>query len=252
MFKSLRKALGRNSRKGAKSSTRQNSQQSTMSSNSDTSFATATTITTSSPPLTPTAPVVHETRGIFRTLEPAWYYYDSNDGHWVAFEQSAQAVIESAYVLNEATVTLEQPAMTLDLHSSRNRNSGNDKTKWVLDKTIRRIVAPVWWFEQDSVLDGSKGMCRFDYKNQVRLEALSSDDDERTQLILTDASFPQPFTVSLDYSMGRDLKEAWRGFLYLEVPVVPQYYFYDDAKQNPCLEPEPFENGLVLCRRFSI
>ncbi|KAL0092624.1 hypothetical protein J3Q64DRAFT_1719987 [Phycomyces blakesleeanus] len=85
----------------------------------------------------------------------------------------------------------------------------------VLDKDVRRSVAPVWWFEHDSLEDGSKGMYRFDHRNQARLEALS---DDRTRLVLTDTVIPRPFTVVLENSSGksRDSPEEVRGYLYQE------------------------------------
>ncbi|ORX46318.1 hypothetical protein DM01DRAFT_1386286 [Hesseltinella vesiculosa] len=82
-----------------------------------------------------------------------------------------------------------------------------------LGDNLRRSMVPSWWFEQDDDF-GRKGMVRFDYKNQVRLEALS---DGRSSLIMTDASFPTAFKVRLEPA-DRSLAEEWRGFMYLATP----------------------------------
>ncbi|KAL0087478.1 hypothetical protein J3Q64DRAFT_1737577 [Phycomyces blakesleeanus] len=92
-----------------------------------------------------------------------------------------------------------------------------------IDVDVRQIVSPVWWYE-DNAYDGTKEMARFDYKNQVRLEALSDDKDS---LILTDAAFPQSFTVVLGSSKSRQAQEEWRGFMHLH-PAPPIEYIYDN------------------------
>ncbi|ORZ19369.1 hypothetical protein BCR42DRAFT_409654 [Absidia repens] len=87
-----------------------------------------------------------------------------------------------------------------------------------LHQNLRRALVPYWWFEQDNE-HGGKGMCRFDYKNQVRLEALS---DGRSTLTLTDASFPVPFQVILEHT-DRSLREECCGFMYLNTPLILQH-----------------------------
>ncbi|SAL99603.1 hypothetical protein [Absidia glauca] len=86
-----------------------------------------------------------------------------------------------------------------------------------LHHNLRRALVPYWWFEQDNE-QGGKGMCRFDYKNQVRLEALS---DGRSTLTLTDASFPVPFQVILEQT-DRSLREECCGFMYLNTHLIVQ------------------------------
>ncbi|KAI7866518.1 hypothetical protein BDF14DRAFT_1743572 [Spinellus fusiger] len=79
-----------------------------------------------------------------------------------------------------------------------------------LEKDIQRFLAPVWWFEDDS-MDGLKNMCRFDTKNQARLEALC---DDRSHFVVSDESFLYPCTVRLDVGGSLNAKEELRGFLY--------------------------------------
>ncbi|CAO3591812.1 unnamed protein product [Absidia cylindrospora] len=85
-----------------------------------------------------------------------------------------------------------------------------------LHQNLRRALVPYWWFEQDNE-HGGKGMCRFDHKNQVRLEALSED---RSTLTLTDASFPVPFQIILEQT-DRSLREECCGFMYLNTSLIP-------------------------------
>ncbi|CAO3621435.1 unnamed protein product [Cunninghamella blakesleeana] len=106
-------------------------------------------------------------------------------------------------------------------HQQKNKSSPNllqhqqqqlhyqDNTLY-LNYNLRRSLVPYWWFEQDND-QGFKGMCRFDQKNQVRLEALS---DDRSTLTLTDIAFPIPFQVVLEPA-DRSSREEWRGFMYL-------------------------------------
>ncbi|KAI9305544.1 hypothetical protein BJ944DRAFT_230310 [Cunninghamella echinulata] len=94
-------------------------------------------------------------------------------------------------------------------HQHHNQHSYQEDTLY-LNHNIRRSLIPYWWFEQDNE-QGFKGMCRFDQKNQVRLEALS---DDRSTLTLTDVAFPIPFQVVLEPA-DRSSREEWRGFMYL-------------------------------------
>ncbi|KAI8142153.1 hypothetical protein BJV82DRAFT_579691 [Fennellomyces sp. T-0311] len=198
---------------------------------------------TSSQPTTPTSgPFVHDARGIFRTLEPIWYYsYPTTAGEleWMPFDPHCQTVLEVAYTQNKASCDLGQQTI---VHFT----PGADDGGWVLDDTVRRVISPVWWYEQDSIIDGSKGMCRFDYKNQARLEALA--DEDRSKLSMVDEAFPHPFTITL-VNRSRDQKEEWRGFLHLEFPAVyvsnpyEKDYFYQESLQQ-----EEYTTG----RRFSI
>ena len=247
---SIRKVFTKNKR-----NKQQKKKQNSFVSNSS---ASSTTDDSSSPatstPTTPTSgPFVHDTRGIFRTLEPVWYYgYSSitSDEHqlpmiptgddaekvnenkndnseilkgqgqqqeeqeldWVQFDPHCQTVLEFAYRQNKASCDLGQNCI---VHFTSSKHVANDE--WVLDENVRRVITPVWWFEQDSVVDGSKGMCRFDYKNQARLEALA--DEDRTKLSLVDEAFPHPFTITL-VTRSRDQKEEWRGFLHYEYPAI--------------------------------
>ncbi|KAI8072586.1 hypothetical protein BC940DRAFT_143859 [Gongronella butleri] len=87
------------------------------------------------------------------------------------------------------------------------------KPQLQLGKNLRRAMVPSWWYEQDDDM-GRKGMARFDYKNQVRLEALS---DGRSSLVMTDDAFQMSFRVELEPA-DRSLLEEWRGFLYMTAP----------------------------------
>ncbi|KAI9247389.1 hypothetical protein EDC94DRAFT_626057 [Helicostylum pulchrum] len=202
--------------------------------------------TNDSAPSTPTHGSMQENRGIFRTLEPVWYFQsnliqrDSNE--WVRFDDQSQYTLENAIstddecVLPQSSVgpctilfrpreiKLEkkqrQSMVVLGSKGKQQQHSsmptlsttGTMGHTLELNKQVRRTISPAWWFEQDSV-DGSKGMCRFDHKNQVRLEALS---DGRTRLVLKDDAFNVPFTVVLDAPQQPELREEVRGFLYFE------------------------------------
>lgn len=220
-------------------------------SSSVSSFSTESSNNDSAPP-TPTRASAQENRGIFRTLEPVWYFQsnllqqrgvgqDANE--WIRFDENSQYTLENA-LHSKPECTLQQsslgpctisftpkPSNVKPIKKERQsmvivsgcgkeqyssmptlHTSGNLGRSFELNKHIRRTISPAWWFEQDSA-DGSKGMCRFDYKNQVRLEALS---EGRTRLVLTDDAFNVPFTVVLEAPKQPQLKEEVRGFLYLE------------------------------------
>lgn len=201
--------------------------------------------TNDSAPSTPTHGTMQENRGIFRTLEPVWYFQsnliqrDSNE--WVRFDDQSQYTLENAMntdtecVLPQSSVgpcTILFRPKSLKLEKKQRQSmvvisskgkqqhssmptlntTGSMGRTLELNKQVRRTISPAWWFEQDSV-DGSKGMCRFDHKNQVRLEALS---DGRTRLVLKDDAFNVPFTVVLDAPQQPELREEVRGFLYFE------------------------------------
>jgi hypothetical protein len=55
-----------------------------------------------------------------------------------------------------------------------------------------------------------KELGRFDWKNQVRLDAY---DDTDSALTLTDKVFPGPFIVALNKSVSKE--SEWLGFMYL-------------------------------------
>lgn len=122
-----------------------------------------------------------------------------------------------------------------------------------MHQNLRRALVPFWWFEQDNE-QGGKGMCRFDYKNQVRLEALS---EGRSTLTLTDAAFPNPFQVILEHG-NRSLKEECCGFMYLN-PIV-QLHFPPPLPKNTLDHPvilehdqeDEFYHDAFLNRRSSI
>ncbi|KAI8089319.1 uncharacterized protein BX664DRAFT_332724 [Halteromyces radiatus] len=124
---------------------------------------------------------------------------------------------------------------------------------------LRRALVPYWWFEQDNE-QGGKGMCKFDYKNQVRLEALS---DGRTTLTLTDTSFSVPFQIILE-AADRSSREECRGFMYLNTPPVVQpppvskplsgnpLVIYDDQHQSDPDDSLYHHDDIFLNRRCSI
>jgi hypothetical protein len=234
-----------------------------------------------SQPRTPTGTEIQESRGIFRTLEPVWYFQSSllpqqQQHEWLRFDDASQYALESSLNVGRPDCVLSQtplgpckimfrpmPPAKVARHSmmvipssTRAQNASMPSLRphtiqtLELNKNIRRTISPVWWFEQDSV-DGSKGMCRFDYKNQVRLEALS---EGRTRLVLTDDAFHVPFTVVLEPPKQRDLKEEVRGFLYLEpVSTAFQLAYEQQNKLNEYISYEgedEWSTGLV--RRNSI
>ncbi|KAL7322059.1 hypothetical protein PS15p_212147 [Mucor circinelloides] len=252
----------------------------------------------SSQPQTPTSMSMQENRGIFRTLEPVWYFssklmpnhqQQQQQQEWIRFDDQSQFNLENALqskpecilpqsqlgpctVLFKPLPTPVKSATTKSRHSMMVMSSQHASMPSLrpsplhaatgsgltleLNKTVRRTISPVWWYEQDSA-DGSKGMCRFDYRNQVRLEALS---EGRTRLVLTDDAFNVPFTVVLEAPKQRELKEEVRGFLYLE-PVSTAFQLAYNATLNGGQKMEAFqvqdpnyydEEDVSLSRRFSI
>ncbi|KAI8336729.1 hypothetical protein BC941DRAFT_427929 [Chlamydoabsidia padenii] len=189
-----------------------------------------------------------ETRGIFRTLEPEWSFLPDLHDQWIPLAGENQRVLEDAFNANQTTCTLslqepytkaiahlspspskkKRPATQLYTSSARhpppqmksspnlNVHSGPPSIELYLGQNLRHSLVPCWWFEQDNE-QGGKGMCRFDHKNQVRLEALS---EGRSTLTLTDASFPNSFQVILDHA-NRSLKEECCGFMYLNPTTMP-------------------------------
>ncbi|KAI7906501.1 uncharacterized protein BX663DRAFT_496718 [Cokeromyces recurvatus] len=186
---------------------------------------------------------------------------DNNNNEWIQFDEHSQFILEASFhsntqcaltdsIVGTCTVLFKplpsnknlsqlqnkrHTVMALPKHQynsapilSNNNNLGDNAGRTLeLNKHIRRTISPVWWFEQDQA-DGTKGMCRFDYKNQVRLEALS---EGRTRMVLTDNAFNVPFTVALEPPKQRELKEEVRGFLYLE-PISTAFQLAYDATQS--------------------
>ncbi|KAL9554021.1 hypothetical protein MBANPS3_003005 [Mucor bainieri] len=241
----------------------------------------------SSQPQTPTGMSMHDNRGIFRTLEPVWYFssklmpnqQQQQQQEWIRFDDQSQFSLENALQskpecilsqsqLGPCTVLFKPLPLPLKSATTKTRHSmmvmssqhasmpslrpsplnaatGSGLTL-ELNKTVRRTISPVWWYEQDSA-DGSK----------VRLEALS---EGRTRLVLTDDAFNVPFTVVLEAPKQRELKEEVRGFLYLE-PVTTAFQLAYNATLNGGQKMEQFqvedpsyydEEDVSLSRRFSI
>ncbi|KAG1444770.1 hypothetical protein G6F56_010160 [Rhizopus delemar] len=226
-----------------------------------------------SSPQTPTHS--NDTRGIFRTLEPFWYFHTSltpgeHQQEWIRFDEHSQSSLEKDYQtqpecslssqspLGPCTIVFKQVAPKKDrrsmLYPMKDRHASMPTLRsstqiFELNKHVRRTVSPVWWFEQD-LADGSKGMCRFDHKNQVRLEALS---EGRTRLTLHDDAFDTPFTVVLDEPKDRELKEEVRGFLYFETVSAAAFqlaFAQEKGFMQEAYSDDPWETDLV--RRFSI
>ncbi|KAI8080823.1 uncharacterized protein B0P05DRAFT_539725 [Gilbertella persicaria] len=269
---------------GLKKSKKNTKKDQTYSHSSSVSSFSSDSSTNDSMPQTPTGMSMQESLGIFRTLEPVWYFQSSLLAHptlqsneWVPFDENSQYALEQSLenkpdcvlrqsVLGPCTILFRpattktkkqrQSMMTLSTsqHSSMPslRPNGHIGRTLELNKHVRRTISPVWWFEQDHP-DGSKGMCRFDYKNQVRLEALSED---RTRLVLTDDAFNVPFTVVLEAPKERESKEEIRGFLFFE-PVSTAFQRAFDATypekfsiEDPLYDDEQW--GASLTRRFSV
>ncbi|KAI8393860.1 uncharacterized protein BYT42DRAFT_552488 [Radiomyces spectabilis] len=300
---SIRKVLKLKSTKKPEQQRQQQQQQQYKTHSSSGSLASISTVSTSSVPQTPTSNgPLPEKRGVFRTLEPVWYYNlsqnpDSSSAHWTPFDDASQYTLESSYgrvlhkqlresSLGPCTVHFETRPATSATHalsykdrttSSNERPSHHrfstmsaaprpppkDHNHVILEmnKNVQRAVTPVWWYEQDWE-DGSKGMSRFDNRNQVRLEALS---DDRSKLVLTDEAFLQPFTVILDTQKSKDQKEELLGFIYLD-PVTPMMNPYPVTNLPLSMDfgrkyepyPEPYVNAAddelwsPLSRRSSI
>ncbi|CEP14715.1 hypothetical protein [Parasitella parasitica] len=264
-------------------------------SSSVSSFSSEASSESSSQPQTPTGMSMQDNRGIFRTLEPVWYFHSrllsnqqkqcQQQQEWIRFDDHSQFYLENSFhskpecllsqsQLGPCTVLFKPlPPLIKQQHPktrhsmmaigsqhasmpSLNRPANAGALTLELNKNVRRTISPVWWYEQD-LADGSKGMCRFDYRNQVRLEALS---EGRTRLVLTDDAFNVPFTVVLEPPKQRDLKEEVRGFLYLE-PVSTAFQLAYNATLTGVQKMEQFqiEDGVYyddenvnLSRRFSI
>jgi hypothetical protein len=268
---------------GLKKKSKNNASNTMYSHSSSVSSFSSDSSTNDSVPQTPTGVSIQDNRGIFRTLEPVWYFQSNllpnhPTNEWLQFDEYSQYALENALdngqfecVLNQSVVgpctVLIKPKPVMKSKKSRNSMlmatqhtsmpslTGQVGRTLELYKQIRRTISPVWWYEQDSS-DGSKGMCRFDYKNQVRLEALS---EGRTRLVLTDDAFNVPFTVVLDAPKQRELKEEVRGFLYLE-PVSTAFQMAYDATRSNKLQEFAVEDpiyddeqwGSSLVRRFSV
>ncbi|OBZ86960.1 hypothetical protein A0J61_04987 [Choanephora cucurbitarum] len=270
-------------KKSKKSSNHYSINQNNLPSSSVSSF-TSNSSSSDSAPQTPTGMPAQETRGIFRTLEPVWYFHASlladsslRTSEWIPFDENSQYALEASAGSKDDCVLYQSalgPCTVMLTTSNPNkkksrqtmfgaptaqyssmpslRANGHIGRTLELDKHVRRSISPVWWFEQDSP-DGSKGMCRFDYRNQVRFEALSED---RTRLALTDDAFNVPFTAVLEAPKEHELREEVRGFLFLE-PVSTAFQRAFDAShpekfpvENLSYDDEPW--GVTLVRRSSI
>ncbi|CAO3591599.1 unnamed protein product [Absidia cylindrospora] len=220
------------------------------------SVASFSTMSTSGPQ-TPTTPSEQDIRGIFRTLEPCWSFYHPQQHYWHPLDMDQAMVLEQHYQggrTKHMTLALNQvnhgSSCTMHFQQQPKVSTGGDGFHFVLGKTLHRTVAPVWWFEQD-LPDGSKGMCRFEHKNQVRLEALSED---RTRLSLVDMGLENASTtVIMTSNLGQD--EEMRGLLYVH----HQHHMHSlDQKLQDIYSPsainiaaDPFDMAL-LHRRGSI
>ncbi|KAI9480962.1 MAG: hypothetical protein EXX96DRAFT_564865 [Benjaminiella poitrasii] len=296
MKNTIRSLLGLKKKSRKNTSNKSTTSNETFSASSSVSSFFSDSSANDSAPQTPTSPSVHDARGIFRTLEPVWHFRSnlmpnsqSQNNEWIQFDEQSQLLLESSLnsqsecvltnsIIGPCTVLfnpLPSNKRVAQLNSKKNRHSimalpkhqhasmptlhhsvNNSGHTLELNKQVRRTISPIWWFEQDQA-NGAKGMCRFDYKNQVRLEALS---EGRTRMVLTDDAFNVPFTVALEPPKQRDLKEEVRGFLYLE-PISTAFQRAYDATQpthkmesftveDPTYDENQWINGFA--RRFSI
>ncbi|KAI8339963.1 hypothetical protein BC941DRAFT_419034 [Chlamydoabsidia padenii] len=194
------------------------SRQSSLSPSS--SIASLSTLSDS--PQTPTNPEQsffspQDIRGIFRTLDPYWSFYHPQQQCWLAFGVNAAELLEYHYQRQDTPCLQLSSLPDLDngctIHFQPSRQQGNG-LQLTMGHDVVRTVAPVWWFEQD-MADGTKGMCRFENKNQVRLEALSED---RTQLSLTDEGFQGATMTVVTTPPQQPGEEEMRGLLYVYQP----------------------------------
>ncbi|CAO3642666.1 unnamed protein product [Mucor fragilis] len=182
-----------------------------------------------------------EKRGIFRTNEPIWvctvnaapeHKSDANGNGLIILDDQSQKTLETAYKNKQLTCQLAEgsttglcnatlvyddadPINTTITDSRADSASLKDQSleslrQLTYDVDIKRMTTPVWWFEKKGI-DGRKELGRFDWKNQIRLEAY---DDDNATLALTDDSFAEPFTVALSQAKHKDAQE-WQGFMYL-------------------------------------
>lgn len=176
-------------------------------------------------------------RGIFRTLEPIWictidtapnHKNEANQDGQIILDNESQKVLEKAFKNKDQSCKLSVDSTTgycvVDFNyddetsttSTSTTNSTTSSTSTtnarhlVYGTDIQRMTTPVWWYEKKGIT-GKKELARFDWKNQIRLEAF--DDDEST-LSLTDKAFPDPFTAALNSRNERE-KNDWQGFIYL-------------------------------------
>ncbi|KAG2209088.1 hypothetical protein INT46_003663 [Mucor plumbeus] len=175
-----------------------------------------------------------ERRGTFRTNEPIWvctasvaleHKADVNGNGLIILDDQSQKLLENAYKNKTMTCQLAEDSATgsCTVHfaydgtafTSTTTVTSNDNTTGIrqltYDTDIKRMITPVWWFEKKG-LNGKKELSRFDWKNQIRLEAY---DDANATLALTDDSFPEPFTAVLSQAKHKDAQE-WQGFIYLD------------------------------------
>ncbi|ORZ20808.1 hypothetical protein BCR42DRAFT_409534 [Absidia repens] len=199
-------------------------------------------------------------RGIFRTLEPYWSFYHPQQHYWCHFDMDQTMALEQHYQggrTKHMTLALHDESgssCTVHFYQQQQQQQLKDGgLHFVMGKTLHRTVAPVWWFEQD-LPDGSKGMCRFEHKNQVRLEALSED---RTRLSLVDSGLENASTTVIMTSNGQEeQQEEMRGLLYVHAHPPPMHSL--DQKLQDIYSPStinvatgPFDMA-ILQRRGSI
>jgi hypothetical protein len=204
-----------------------NSRQSSLSPTA--SLASLSTESSLSRPQTPTSPqqaffsTPQDIRGIFRTLESYWSFYHPQQQDWIAFDFDQSDLLERHYHQRQVSFQLPSCPGTstgCTIHFQRpsiqqQQQQQNGELHLVLDHDLVRTMVPVWWYEQD-LPDGSKGMCRFEHKNQVRLEALSED---RTQLSLTDEGFEGATMTVVTTPPQQHEEEEMRGLLYVYLPL---------------------------------
>jgi hypothetical protein len=170
-----------------------------------------------------------EKRGIFRTMEPIWvctvdaaprHSKEANQNGMIILDNDSQKVLESAFKTKNTTCDLSIDSTTGLCTVEFSYDGQNSTTTTTTDNNIRhfsygtdiqRMTTPVWWYEKKGTT-GKKELCRFDWKNQMRLESFG--DDEST-LSLTDKAFAEPFTVALNSYNERQQNE-WQGFVYLD------------------------------------
>ncbi|KAK4521763.1 Anaphase-promoting complex subunit 1 [Mucor velutinosus] len=181
-----------------------------------------------------------ERRGVFRTNEPIWvctvnaapqHKSDANGNGLIILDDQSQKTLETVYKKKKLTCQLAEDsttglcnvnlvygdadASTTTIDSTADSTASKDPSLKSIrqlnyDIDIKRMTTPVWWFEKKG-LGPRKEFGRFDWRNQIRLEAY---DDDNATLALTDGSFAEPFTVALSQAKHKDEQE-WQGFMYL-------------------------------------
>ncbi|KAI8093030.1 uncharacterized protein BX664DRAFT_328765 [Halteromyces radiatus] len=165
--------------------------------------------------------------------------------------------VENHYQQGKTSVSLDACSLfsgnPCKIHFKLPSSSRQVGLQLYMGRDIIRTVVPVWWYEQDLV-DGTKGMCRFEPRNQVRLEALSED---HTRLTLTDVGFSDAtVTVMMNppslnnRRQEEEQQEEMRGLLYVHSSMIQVLGQKLEQLEQPTILST--DDAFILDRRSSI